>query len=64
MLAGSPIPKVKEGEWDGNWAAVIRFPSMEAAESWYNDPEYIPLRDLRINELQTEAGRVVFIEGM
>ncbi|MEI6411574.1 MAG: DUF1330 domain-containing protein [Bacteroidota bacterium] len=64
MIAGSPTPKVKEGEWDGNWAAVLRFPSMEAAEGWYNAEEYQPYKNLRINELQSEAGRVVIIEGM
>ena len=64
MIAGTPTPKVKEGDWDGNWAAVLRFPSMEAAEGWYHSEEYQPYRNLRINELQSEAGRVVIIEGL
>ncbi len=64
MIGGSPTPKVKEGDWNGNWAAVLRFPSMEAAEGWYNSEEYQPYKNLRINELQSEAGRVVIIEGM
>ena len=64
MIAGTPRPKVKEGDWDGNWAAVLRFPSMEAAEGWYNSEEYQPYKNLRINELQSEAGRVVIIEGL
>jgi len=64
MIAGSPTPKVKEGDWDGNWAAILRFPSMEAAEGWYNSEEYQPYKNLRINELQSEAGRVVIIEGL
>jgi len=64
MIAGSASPLVKEGEWDGNWAAVLQFPSMEAAEGWYNSAEYLPYKELRINELEAEAGRVVFIEGM
>ena len=62
MIAGSATPKLLEGDWDGNWAAVLRFPSMEAAQAWYNSPEYQPLRDLRINEL-TDGGRVVLLEG-
>ncbi len=61
MIAGSAAPKKLEGDWDGNWAAVLRFPSMEAAEAWYNSTEYRPLRDLRINEL-TDSGRVVLLE--
>jgi len=64
MIAGTPMPKVKEGDWDGNWAAVLSFPSMEAAEGWYNSEEYQPYKNLRINELQSEAGRVVIIPGM
>ena len=64
MIAGTPSPKVKEGDWTGNWAAVLRFPNMEAAEGWYNSEEYQPYKNLRINELQSEAGRVVIIEGL
>ena len=64
MIAGSPTPIVKEGEWNGNWAAVLRFPTMEAAEGWYNSAEYKPYKDLRINEIQSEAGSVVMIQGL
>jgi uncharacterized protein (DUF1330 family) len=61
MIAESPAPKVLEGEWDGNWAAVLRFPSMESAEAWYTSAEYRPLKELRIKEL-TEGGRVMLLE--
>jgi uncharacterized protein (DUF1330 family) len=61
MIAGSMSPKVMESDWDGNWAAILRFPSKEMAEAWYHSGEYQPLRDLRINELQTD-GRVVLVE--
>ena len=64
MIAGTPAPIVKEGDWSGNWAAVLQFPSMEAAEGWYNSEEYKPYKDLRINELQSEVGRVVLLEGL
>ena len=64
MIAGTPAPNVKEGDWNGNWAAVLSFPSMEAAEGWYNSEEYKPYKNLRISELQSEAGRVVIIPGM
>jgi len=63
MIAGSPTPKLLEGEWDGNWAAVLRFPSMEAALGWYESPEYRPLRELREKEL-TEHARVMVIEAV
>jgi len=62
LIAGSPTPKVVEGSWAGNWAAVIRFPSMAVAEAWYNSPEYQPMKDLRINELTEGGTSVVFVE--
>ena len=64
MIAGTPTPRVKEGKWVGNWAAILRFPSMEAAEGWYNSEEYKPLKELRINELQAEEGRILMLEEM
>ena len=63
MIAGTPAPTVLEGEWDGSWAAILRFPSMEMAKNWYNSPEYAPLKELRINEL-TEGGQILLVEGM
>jgi uncharacterized protein (DUF1330 family) len=63
MIAGTPAPNVLEGKWDGSWAAILRFPSMEMAKNWYNSSEYQPLKELRIKEL-TESGQVLLIEGM
>ena len=63
MIAGTPAPTVLEGHWDGSWAAILRFPSLEMAKTWYNSPDYQPLKELRINEL-TESGQVLLIEGM
>jgi len=62
MIAGSPTPQTKEGGFDGNWAAVIRFPSMQVAQAWYDSEEYRPFRDLRIKEL-TSAGSLVFLDS-
>ena len=64
MIAGTPMPVVKEGDWNGNWAAVLQFPSIAAAEAWYSSEEYQPYKELRINELQEEAGRIVILEGI
>ena len=63
MIAGTPAPPVLEGEWDGSWAAILRFPSMEMAQTWYNSAEYQPLKELRINEL-TDGGQILLVEGM
>jgi len=63
LLAGTPTPKVLEGDWDGNWAALLRFPSLAMAEAWYGSSEYQPLKHLRINEL-SESARVLLLEGV
>jgi uncharacterized protein (DUF1330 family) len=63
MIAGSAAPTVKEGDWDGNWAAVLRFPNIKAAMDWYDDEAYQPFKALRMGEMQVEAGRVVILEG-
>jgi len=63
MIAGTPTPIVLEGEWDGNWAAILRFPSLEMAQSWYVSTDYQPLKELRVNEL-TESGQILLIDGM
>jgi uncharacterized protein (DUF1330 family) len=63
MIAGTPAPIVLEGKWDGSWAAILRFPSLEMAQTWYNSKEYQPLKELRINEL-TEGGQILLVQGM
>jgi len=62
MIAGTPTPTTREGDFNGNWAAILRFSSMEAAQAWYDSEEYEPFKQLRINEL-TDSGSIVFIEG-
>jgi len=63
MIAGSTTPTTKEGSFSGNWAAILRFKSREAAEAWYNSADYEPYKNLRINEL-TESGSLVFVDGL
>jgi uncharacterized protein (DUF1330 family) len=38
---------VLEGSWRPQRLVVIEFPSLEAARSWYNSPEYAPLLAMR-----------------
>ena len=62
MLAGSFTPITKEGDFSGNWAAILEFPSKEVADAWYDSKEYEPYKELRINEL-TDFSSLVFVEG-
>jgi uncharacterized protein (DUF1330 family) len=47
-LAMSDSPHVLEGQWDAPRVIILEFESLEAAQAWYDSPEYqacIPLRD-------------------
>ncbi len=62
MIAGSTTPTNLEGGWEGNWAAVLKFPSKEDALKFHQAADYKPYLDLRLNELQSES-RVMMLEG-
>ena len=62
MLAGTMSSSTIEGDFSGNWAAILKFTSLEAAHEWYNSADYEPLKNLRLNEL-TDFTSLVFLEG-
>jgi hypothetical protein len=62
MLAGTMTPSTIEGDFSGNWAAILKFTSLEAAHEWYNSADYEPFKNLRLNEL-TDFTSLVFLEG-
>jgi uncharacterized protein (DUF1330 family) len=39
VVAGAP-DRVLEGEWHGNRTAILEFPTVEAAQRWYDCAEY------------------------
>ena len=51
---------VVEGDWKLSRLVLFRFPDMAAMQAFYNDPEYLPLRDLRERAAKTD---MVFLEG-
>jgi uncharacterized protein (DUF1330 family) len=53
--------QVKEGAWSPVWPVVIEFPTMQAANDWYNSPAYAPLKALRLAAGEFSA---VFIDGV
>lgn len=40
ILVGTPTVNVLEGASGSSWTAIVRFPSMDALETWYTSPEY------------------------
>ena len=52
---------VLEGDWSPKRLVIIEFPSMAKLKTWYDCPEYRPLRDLR---QRASVSRLVFQEGL
>jgi uncharacterized protein (DUF1330 family) len=52
--------KLLEGEWPHSRLVIIEFPSRQAAEGWYNSPDYQKIIDLR---LSSSVGNLVIVEG-
>ena len=46
-IVGTPEVDVLEGTYDRNFTVILKFPSKEAQEGWYNDPEYGRLKSIR-----------------
>jgi uncharacterized protein (DUF1330 family) len=58
-LVGAPAPEVLEGAYDKSLTVVLKFPSAEAQEDWYADPEYQPLLKRRFELTDTETSVAV-----
>lgn len=63
VLAADANVDVLEGNWPGNWVAIIKFPSAEILSEFYNSKKYAPLKALRMDKLSNE-GAVVVVPGM
>lgn len=50
-----------EGEWSPSRLVVLKFPTMEAAEAFHNDPQYQPLKALRQSATMTN---LVVVQGV
>jgi uncharacterized protein (DUF1330 family) len=40
VLVGTPTVTTLEGDYDATWTAIVRFPSMDALNTWYSSAEY------------------------
>jgi uncharacterized protein (DUF1330 family) len=54
--------EVMEGDWQPSRMAVLRFPSLEAAQNFYKDEKYRAARTLRLGA--TEFFNMVVVEGV
>lgn len=53
--------EVIEGDWHPTRIVLLRFPSAEAVRSFFNDPDYRPLKQLRHRNAVSE---IVMVEGV
>ena len=53
--------RVLEGEWALPRTVLMRFPSLEHAQAWYDDPEYRTLSKIRH---RTADANLVIVEGL
>ena len=52
---------VIEGDWAYPHTVILKFPSVDAAKSWYSDPDYTALAAHRHRAAQTN---LVLVEGI
>ena len=59
IIAADFSAKVVEGP-ASSVQVILKFPSEEDAERWYNDPEYVEVRKIRLTT--TKNGSLVFVK--
>lgn len=59
VRGGTVVPK--EGGWSPKRLVVVEFPSLEAAQKFYDSPEYARPLDIR---LKATNSRLVLVEGV
>ena len=55
VLSATPKGESWEGEHTGNWTVLVKFNSAAQARRFYDSPEYAPLKEVRLNQLTTNA---------
>jgi uncharacterized protein (DUF1330 family) len=59
-LARGGQTKILEGSWAPQRFVILEFPTLEAAEGWWNSPEYAPAKALRQSCADTD---MLLVEG-
>ena len=60
-LARGGATRVLEGTWSPKRCVVLEFPTMQQFDTWWNCPEYQPLRALRE---RTTRSHLIVTEGV
>lgn len=60
VLAADFAAKSVEGQAP-SVQVILKFPSEEAAQRWYDDPEYVRVRQVRLNS--TKNGALIFVKA-
>jgi uncharacterized protein (DUF1330 family) len=60
LIRGGAI-EVVEGSFGSERIVVMEFPDEASARAWYEDPEYVEARKLRLEASETD---VLFVEGV
>ena len=60
-IARGGAVEVLEGEWPPGRCVLLEFPSMAQLKTWWDSPEYLPLRALRERTAKTN---LVITEGL
>ena len=50
-----------EGEWPERRRVMLEFPSAEAAQKWWDSPEYVKPKEMR---RANSKGRLILLEGV
>ena len=58
---GCGAPETLEGPAEGRRFAIIDFPDRAAADAYYNDPDYAPVRAIRWQATQSE---LILVDGV
>lgn len=53
-------PELIEGDWPAKRIIMIEFADRAALKKWYDSPEYIPLRDMRI---ASSSANIIAVDG-
>ena len=62
QIIGAPPVEKLEGDWElPERVSVLKFPTVEHAKAWWDDPEYAELKEAR---QASTTGRVMLVEGI